>query len=196
MKRSIIILIIIAAPVLLGGNLPADKARGIFAAFGVGPRVPVSEFSRSARVGYGFDVELAYTDNSYLPIFLFAKIGFEQYPGSNELYESTQYSNLSTTSVPINIGGRYYFAPMLENVVLFIPYLEISAGFNYYSKLHQFKIGSGLSNYTENISKIGGSAGIGISMFLMEILASYNYFQNNQFISMDIKVRLPLYISY
>jgi hypothetical protein len=197
MRRYLIpLIIIVTSGIISAGNLPADKARGIFAAVGVGPRMPVSDFSRDAAVGYGFNVELSYTDNEYLPFFLFAKIGFEQYPGSNDLYEATQYSNFATSSIPVNLGARYYFAPMLENVVLFMPYLELSAAFNYYSKLHQFKVGSGRSNYSENISKVGGSAGIGISMFIIEVLASYNYFQNNQFVSVDLKVRLPLYISY
>ncbi len=196
MKKIVIALVIIITTIASAGNLPADKARGIFAAFGVGPRVPVSDFSRSTALGYGFNIELSYTDNEYLPVFLFTKIGYEQYPGSTNLYEATPYSNLSVTSVPINVGGRYYFSPMLENVVLFIPFVEASAAFNYYSKLHQFKTGSGRTNYSEENFKFGGSAGVGISMFLMEILASYNYFQGSQFVAVDLKIRLPLYINY
>jgi len=173
-----------------------DRATGIFVAFGVGPRLPISDFSRSTEVGYGLNVELAYTDNEFLPVFLFGKLGFEQYPGSQNFYEATSYSNFATTSIPLHAGARYYLKPLLENVMLFMPYIELAAAFNYYSKLHQFKTGSGRSNYTEDNIKTGGSAGLGLSMFLMEILVSYNYFLNNQFISLDLKVRLPLYITY
>lgn len=195
MKKTLFISLLLMCSAFAGG-FPAERARGIFLAFGVGPRMPVGYFSESTDLGYGLNIELDYTDNEYLPIFLFARIGFEQYPGSQNFYESTQYSNYSTTSIPVNAGARYYFAPMLENVVLFIPFVEASAAFNYYSKLHQFKTGSGKSNYNEEISKIGASAGAGISMFLMEIVVSYNYFPTNQFVSADLKVRLPLYISY
>jgi hypothetical protein len=196
MKKIIFLTIILLSSLIYAGGAPADKARGLFVSFGVGPRLPVDDFSRSTDVGYGFNVELSYTDNEYLPVFLFTRIGFEQYPGSQDFYESTPYSNFSTTSIPFNMGGRIYFSPMLENVVLFMPFIEVSGAFNYYSKLHQFKILSGRVNYSEDVTKIGASAGVGISMFLMEILASYNYFHSNQFLSVDLKVRLPLYIIF
>jgi hypothetical protein len=196
MNRLLLLFLTFIPFMISAGNLPAERARGIFTAFGVGPRIPINAFSVSTDLGYGFNIELSYTDNEFLPIFLFSRIGFEQYPGSQDYYESSAYSNFSTTSFPLNIGGRYYFAPMLENVVLFLPFLEVSAAINFYSELHQFKPGSGRSNFSREITKFGGSAGIGISMFLMEILASYNYFKINQFLSIDLKVRLPLYINY
>jgi hypothetical protein len=196
MNKIILLILLLLPACLLAGNPPAERARGVFGAFGVGPRLPISSFSNSTQVGYGLNIELSYTDDEFLPIFLFTKIGFEQYPGSQNFYEATAYSNYSTSSIPINVGGRYYFAPMLENVVLFIPFVELSAAVSYYSILHQFKPASGRSNYSEELFKFGLSAGVGISMFLIEILTSYNYFQSNQFIALDIKVRLPLYMVY
>lgn len=174
---------------------PVDKARGVFIAFDVGPRLPLGYFENSTDLGYGFDVEIAYTDNEYLPFFIFGKIGFEQFPGSQQYYEITDYSNYSTNMLPVNLGLRYYFKPLVENVVLFMPIVEVSANYAYFQKLHQFKIASGKSNYLEDISKFGFSAGAGLSMFMMEIVASYNYYQSNQYLSVDLKVRLPLYIN-
>ena len=94
------------------------------------------------------------------------------------------------------MGIRYYFPPLLENIVLLIPIAEVSAGYNYYEVLHEFKIGTDKSNYLEDNSKVGFSVGGGVSMFMMEILVAYNYFQNNQFVAFDLKVRLPLYINF
>jgi hypothetical protein len=196
MKRLIFLTLIIFQAILYAGNPPAERARGVFVAFGVGPRLPISSFSRSTDLGYGLNLELSYTDDKFLPMFLFARLGFEQYPGSQEYYEATAYSNYSTTSVPVIVGGRHYFSPMMENVFLFIPFVELAGALNYYSILHQFKIGSGRSNFTEDVIKFGFSGGVGISMFLMEILASYNFYASNQFIAVDFKVRLPLYINY
>jgi hypothetical protein len=191
-----LLLILLLCPYILSFNPPAERARGIFGSFGVGPRMPLSVFSNSNDVGYGLNVELAYTDNESLPFFLFAKLGFEQYPGSQRFYEVSAYSNYSVNSVPLNVGLRHYFSPMLENVFLFMPFIETSAALNYYSVLHQFKVGTGRSNFTEDLIKLGVSVGGGISMFLMEILASYSYFEDNQFLAFDIKIRLPLYINY
>lgn len=173
-----------------------DRAKGFFISVGVGPRMPISNFSTSTDLGYGINLEVSYTDNIVIPYFLFAKVGYEQYPGSQSFYEATDYSNLSTTSIPINAGLRYFFPPLLESVFLLIPLAEASASFSYLKELHQFKLGSGKNNFSDEKYKLGFSIGAGVSMFLMEIIASYNYFKDNQFISADLKIRLPLIVIF
>ena len=170
-------------------KFPVDKARGVFIAFGVGPRLPVNYFANSTDVGYGFNVEIDYTDNEFLPVFLYGKIGFDQYPGAQSFYETTAYSNYSTNALPVSLGARYYFPPLVENVVLFMPVVELSADYTYLQKLHKLKPTSGNSNSLENISKIGFSAGAGLSMFLMEIIVSYNYMKTNQYLAVDLNVK-------
>lgn len=195
MKKIFIIALLLTA-FSYAGDIAESKARGIFLSVGVGPRLPMGYFANSSDVGYGFNLELSYTDNEYLPMFLFARFGYEQYSGSHSFYQETDYTNYSTAALPVNFGVRWYFPPLMENVVLFMPIVEASFSFVYFEKLHQFKPEAGRSNYLENNSKIGLSAGVGLSMFLMEILANYNYFQTNQYISFDLKVRIPLYIAF
>lgn len=196
MKKEIFVILVLCSSFLYSYEPPADRASGLFMSFGVGPRMPIGYFSNSTEVGYGLNVELSYTDNEFLPIFLFARAGFEQFPGSQDFYQASDYSNFSTKSIPVQAGVRYYFAPLVENVVLFMPMVEASFNFNYYEKLHQFRETAQRSNFLEENSKLGVSAGVGFSMFLLEILASYNYYENNEYLNLDIKVRLPLYITY
>lgn len=194
MKKIITLILLLTAQSIY--SLPADKARGIFISIGVGPRLPVGLFSQRSDVGFGFNVELSYTDNEYLPAFLFAKAGFEQYSGSNDFFRATDYSTYSVYSFPFSAGMRYFFPPLLENIMLFMPIVELAASFNYYRNLHEFKMETGRSNFTEEITKLGLSGGLGISMFMMEIIASYNYYPSNQFLAVDLKIRLPLYINF
>ena len=196
MIKKLLLISLLTIEYLFAGGMPAEKARGIFISFGVGPRLPLSAFANSSDIGYGFNLELSYTDNEYIPVFLFAKAGYEQYPGSQSFYQATDYSTFSTVSIPINVGARYYFKPIMENIFLFMPLVELSVAYNYFEKLHEFKPSANKSNYVEDNSKLGISAGAGISMFMMEILASYNYFQTNQFVSLDLKIRLPLYVIF
>ena len=175
---------------------PVSKARGVFLAFGVGPRLPISDLSNSTDLGYGFNIEISYTDNEYLPFFLFVNVGFEQYPGSQSFYQESDYSNFSTNALPVNAGIRYYFSPLLEQIVLLIPIVELSASFTYFQKLHEFKVDSERINFKEDVTKLGVTGGVGLSMFLMEIMAAYHYMETSQFISIDLKVRIPLFINF
>lgn len=195
MKKILLLFLLIGTISVYAQRGPVDKARGFFIAVAVGPRLPLGNFANSTDLGYGFNVEVSYTDDEYLPFFLFSKVGFDQYPGSQQFYETTDYSNYSTNALPVSFGIRYYFRPLVENVVLFMPILEVSANYMYLQKLHQFKYATGKSNYLEDISKFGFSAGAGLSMFMMEVVANYNYYYTNQFISLELKVRLPLYMN-
>ncbi len=196
MKKTILIFLLMFPSVLIAEKLPASKAEGVFIAVGVGPRLPIGSFSTSTDLGYGFNLELSYTDSDYLPFFVFGRIGLEQYPGSLDFYQETDYSNLSTRSIPIQVGVRYFLSPLFDDIVPLIPVLELAASYSFIQKLHEFKIGSGRTNFKEEISAFGGSAGVGISMFVLEIIASYNYYKSNQYFAFNLNVRLPLLINF
>ena len=124
--KYFLILIILISSQSFGEKPPSSKATGFFLAFGVGPRVPIGNFANTSILGYGVDVEFSYADNEILPVFLFATLGFEQYPGSQDFFQETNYSNFHTNALPINVGARYYFAPMLENIVLLMPIIQVT----------------------------------------------------------------------
>jgi hypothetical protein len=195
MKKYFFVFIILISTLLYAEKPPASKATGIFLAAGVGPRLPVGSFATSTDLGYGLNLEISYTDSDNLPFFVFAKIGYEQYPGAQSFYQSSEYSNYSTQILPVNLGIRYYLSPLVSSAVLLMPVFEIAASYSYIKNLHEFKVDSGRNNFTEEVSKFGGSAGVGISMFLLEIIASYNYFESNQYVSINLNVRLPLIIN-
>ncbi|MGB5289116.1 MAG: hypothetical protein WBN42_11560, partial [Ignavibacteriaceae bacterium] len=149
----------------------------------------------STDLGYGFSIETSYTDTDFLPFFIFARLGYEQFPGSQDFYQQTDYSNYSTMIVPASLGVRYYFSPLAENVVLFIPVVEAYASFTYFQVLNEFKSDAGRSNFKDELWKVGGTVGVGLSMFLLEIMANYTYYKSNQYLSFNLSVRLPLFIN-
>ncbi len=184
-------LIILIASVNLHAS---DKARGVFFGVGVGPRLPVGTFAQTSLLGYGFHFELSYTDNEYLPIFLYGKAGFEQYPGSQTYYQNTEHSHFSTSVLPLTLGGRFYFPPVIENVVVILPHIEAAACFSVNQTLHQFKPSANRPSYIQQDTDIGFNVGIGASMFLLEMTGSYTYFKQRQYFGFDLKVRLPLFV--
>lgn len=195
MKKYLLLLILFNLNFALAQS-PDKTAKGLFLAMGVGPRFPVGSFGNSSGVGYGLNAELSYTNNEYLPVFVFLKSGFETYSGSQDFYRSSNYSNLSTNIIPVKLGIRYFFGPLVNSEALLMPILELSASYGYFHTLNEFKPGSAQTDFTENKSRLGFSAGAGLSAFMLEILASYNYFDQHQFVAVDLKVRYPIYINF
>jgi len=195
LSRYIFLLVIIHQSVVLAGEPPISKAVGVFLATGVGARLPVGQFSNSSNLGYGLMIDVSYTDSDKLPFFIFSRIGFEQFPGSQDFYQQSDYTNYSTTILPISLGVKYYFAPLVESVVLLMPVVEASASYSYFEILNEFKSDANRTNYKESLWKFGGNVGVGLSMFLLEIMANYTYYESNQYFSINLNVRLPLFVN-
>ncbi|NUN07567.1 MAG: hypothetical protein HUU54_00145 [Ignavibacteriaceae bacterium] len=194
MKKIILLLVILFS--LHSTAIASDKARGVFFGVGVGPRLPITQFSQTSLLGYGFHFELSYTDNESLPFFLYGKIGFEQFPGSQTYYQSSEYSHFSTSVLPIQLGVRHYFSPMLENVIVILPHIEAAACFSVNQTLHHFKQSANRPSYIEQTTDFGANIGIGASMFLLEMTGSYTYFKERQYLGFDLKIRLPLFVIF
>ena len=163
-------------------------------AIGIGPRFPVFDMSDMQNIGVGFNATFSYTDNNLLPIFFYTSIGYQHFPGSQDLYKRSDYSSFSSNVLVVQPGIRYYFKPMFEQVVLLMPVLDIGAEYNLYESLNQFKVGTGKENYLEDINRFGFHAGIGVSMFLLDFITYYHYVPDNQYISVDLRVNIPIFV--
>jgi hypothetical protein len=193
--KYLLLIILFIPSISFCGDPPASKAVGLFFSAGVGPRLPVGKFANSTDLGYGLIIETSYTDTDVLPCFIFARLGYEQFPGSQDFYQQSDYSNFSTTIIPASFGARYYFGPLAENVVLFLPVVEAYISATYFRVLNEFKPEAEKINFTDETWKVGGTIGVGLSMFLLEIMANYTYYNSNQYLSLNLSVRLPIFVN-
>lgn len=191
--RKIFLIIILFSSISYGQFFEPGQARGLFLDIAIGPRFPIGKFSNTSILGVGGDITISYTDNKKLPLFIYGRIGYQHYPGNQDFYKRTNYASFSSNAVILNGGIRYYLAPIIKDMVLLMPVIEGGVSFGYFEKSHIFQAGTGRENFTEDVGKIGAHIGAGFSMFLLDVIAYYNFFQNNQYISADIKVRIPIY---
>ncbi len=192
MKRTVVILVLLFS-VASAQEFRFGQAKGLFMSFGVGPRVPIGEMSKFQNLGSGFNVAFSYTDNEIMPFFIYGKIGYSHFPGRQSLYEDTDYSSFSSNAFLGDFGLRYYLPPLAEQVVIFMPIVEAGFSVSLFEKFHQFKIGRGKNSFTEDDFNAGFHLGVGISMFLLEAVANYNYYSANQYLSFDLKLRIPIF---
>jgi hypothetical protein len=192
MKKFCIIFFLLSSLCL--GQFRFGEAKGLFMSVGVGPSFPIFEMSNKQNIGTGFDVSFTYTDNEFLPVFFYSTIGYIHFPGSQDLYKQTDYSSFSSNVLVVSPGIRYYFRPMFEQVILLMPIIDIGAQYSLFENLNQFKSGSGKQNYLEDVNKFGFHAGVGFSMFLLDFITYYHYLPDNQYISVDVRVNLPIFV--
>lgn len=177
-------------------DLRFGEVKGLFFSVGVGPRIPVGDFSETHNLGVGFSGALSYTDNLILPLFLYSDLGFQHFPGKQDYYKSSDHSSISTNMISLNIGARHYYSPLVENVILLMPIVEAGLSVSYSHISHQMKLDSGKRNFVEDEVKVGFHVGAGFSMFLLDAMVHYQYFYSRQYISFDLRVRLPVFVTY
>lgn len=173
-----------------------SEPKGLFIGLGIGPRMAIGDFSTSNGWGIGVNIDASYTSYGYLPFFVYGRIGFEHFPGLQDYYRITDYSSFSVSTFPLNAGVKMYLPTIIENVVIILPTLEAGISYAYFNISKKYAPITGKTSYTEANSKLGYHAGFGLTMFLLEIMAYYNHFEGYQYLSTDVKIRLPIFISF
>ena len=194
MKKLFLLLILIQIPLAAQG-IRFGEAKGLFMSVGVGPKIPIGKFADRYNLGVGFDVTFSYTDNELLPVFFYSSLGFQHFPGRQNFYKKSDYSSISNNVIVYNAGARYYFSPLIENIVLLMPVIEGGFSFSYFETSHQFKLDRGKDDYVEQVGKIGFHIGAGVSMFMLDAVTRYNYLPDKQYISFDLRVRIPIFVT-
>lgn len=194
MKKYFLLLIF---PVLLSAqDFKFGAAKGLFMGVGVGPRFPIGDFSESQNIGAGFDVTFSYADNELLPFFLYTTVGYQHYPGRQDFYKRTDYSSISSNVLTLSPGIRYYFPPLIESVMLLMPIVDAGLEFAYFERSHQFKLDRGRQNYVEEFAKFGFHLGAGFSMFILDVITYYNYINNYEYISFNLRATIPIFVTF
>ncbi len=197
MKLKFILLIVffLALPSKISAqNIKFGEAKGLFLSLGIGPRIPVGEFAKSHNLGIGFDVGVSYTDNFYIPVFFYGKIGYQHYPGLQNYYKISELSSISTNIICFDAGVRFYLPPIVKNIVVVMPIIEAGASYYFSSTFNQFKLSAGKLNFADDSSKFGFHIAGGVSVFLLDVMVHYTYLQKSQNMAVDMRLRIPLYL--
>ncbi|MCF8412760.1 MAG: hypothetical protein K9G44_05030 [Melioribacteraceae bacterium] len=195
-KKYFLILLFAAASFSNAQTLQFGTAKGLFMSVAIGPKIPVFSLATNHNLGIGFDFGLSYTDNKWLPVFLYSRIGFQHFPGAVETYKTTDYSAIASNLIYLSPGVRFYLPPLIENVAIVMPVIDVGLTFAFMERAHRFKLSSIRSSYTEEVGYTGFHVGGGVSMFLLDVVGYYHFIRNNQSLSFDVRIRIPIYMIF
>ncbi len=193
MKRIVVLILLLNGFVIAQG-FQLGEARGLFVSVGVGPKIPIGNFSATNNLGIGFDFTFSYTDNQYSPLFFDLKLGYQNFPGSTKMYKTTDYASFATSEFLIMPAIKFYFPPFITDEILIMPVAHVGPSMGVIFNTHVFKTTSGKTNYDETLTKFGFHIGGGISMFFLEGVLSYHFLPDYQVISLDLRVQIPLFV--
>ncbi len=174
-------------------NVKLGDARGLFLSMGVGPRIAVGDLSTNHSMASGVETIVSYSDNRRLPVFVYAKLQFTNFPSEFAGILSSPSFEVSSKVLSIQPGIRYFFPPISKEVILLMPFVE--GGINLGLMFTKYQFNSAFkSQYYDQSVHFGAHAGFGVSIFLMDALISYNYYYRYQFLGFTLRVRIPIFI--
>ena len=192
--KKIVILILLLNGLVFAQVFELGEARGLFISVGVGPKLPIGDFSATNDLGVGFDFTVSYTDNQFSPLFFELKLGYQTFPGSTKMYKTTDYASFTTNEFLLMPGIKFYFPPFITDEILIMPVAEFGPSIGVFFNTHVFKSTSSRTNFDETLTKFGFHLGGGISMFFLEGILSYHFFPDNSAISFDLRVQIPAFV--
>ena len=192
--KKIFLVILLFNSFIIAQGFQLGEARGLFISVGVGPKIPIGDFSSTNSLGVGFDFTFSYTDNKFSPLFFDLKLGYQIFPGDTKIYKTTDYASLTTSEFLIMPAIRYYFPPFITDEILIMPVFLVGPSMGVIFNTNVFKYSSGETNYDETLTRFGFQIGGGISMFFLEGILSYNFLPDYQVISLDLRVQIPVFV--
>jgi len=192
MKR-IALFILLFNSLLFSQGFELGEARGLFVSVGIGPKIPIGNFSATNDLGIGFDLTASYTDNQFLPLFFNLKLGYQTFPGATKMYKTTDYASFTTNRFIMMPSIKFYFPPVISDEILIMPIAEVGPSLGLIFNTHVFKSTSSRTNFDETVTKFGFHLGGGLSMFFLEGVLSYHIFPDNQVITFDLRVQIPVF---
>jgi hypothetical protein len=194
--KKIFLFLFLLANISMAQDLSLGQAKGLFFSLGIGPKIPIGDYSVTNGIGIGLDLTFSYADNQILPLFFYTKLGYHHYPASNNLPKTSDYSSYYTNEYLIMPGARFYFAPVIKDEILVMPILEAGLSIGFFNNTHIFKVDTNKQNFDETLTKLGFHVSGGFSMFLLETTISYYYFASNHSLSLDLRIQIPIYAQF
>ncbi len=191
--KKIFFLALLISTLSFAQSFNLGEARGLFFSVGVGPKAPIGDFSATNDLGMGFDFTVSYTDNQFLPIFFDLKLAFQTFPGSTKMYKTSDYASFTTNEFSLFPGLKFYFPPVISDEVLLMPVVAVGPSLGFFSNTNVFKTTSVKANFDETLTKFGFHVGGGFSMFFLEGMLNYYFFPENQSISFDLRIQIPIF---
>lgn len=165
------------------------KPSGIFFAPVLGVDFPMNEFSSNSKYSVSFGFKLEYASISIYPIVLFGEFYSQKHQGS-DAFKTLNVLNSAETKVTSIGGGIYILLNKYLKSNFTMPFLVADA------KMYNIKRTISPEVPIEGIklsdSKVVFSAGFGFTLFIFDIITSYNFAKEYSALTFKTQFRLPL----
>lgn len=165
------------------------KPSGIFIAPTLGFDFPLQEFANNSTYSISYGAKLEFASLSIYPIVIFGQFQFQNHPGS-DAFKTQNILNSSETKITSFGGGVYVLLNKYLKSNFTMPFIVADV------KLYNVKRTISPEKEIEGIkltdSKVVFSAGLGFTLYIFDIITSYNFAKEYSSLSVKTQFRIPV----
>jgi len=169
-----------------------DKSRagGIFLAPFLGLDAPLSALRSNSKYAITLGIRLEYATQAIYPFAFFVQYQSQKHPGS-DIYKTVNLINSMDTKITSFGGGFYFLANKYLRSNFTSPFLigEIK----FYNIKRTIVPDIEYEGITKSESKIALSLGVGFTLYIFDIITSYNFVKDYNTLSIKTQFHFPLF---
>lgn len=165
------------------------KPSGIFITPMAGFEFPLHEFAGNSKYAISYGARLEYASISTYPIVIFGQFQYQNHPGS-DAFKTQNLLNSAETKITSYGGGIYVLLNKYLKSNFTMPFLVADV------KMLSIKRVISPEKEIEGInttdSKVVFSAGLGFTLYIFDIITSYNFAKEYSSLSVKMQFRIPV----
>ncbi len=167
----------------------SGKPSGIFIAPFLGVDFPLKTFSGNSKNAVTYGARLEFASMHIYPIVLFGEYQFTKHPGS-DVFKSQYYLSTLETKVSSFGGGFYFLANKYLKSNFTAPFIVGEVKF--YNVTRTVTPDVNIENLNKSESKVVLSGGLGFTLYIFDIITSYNFAGDYSSLSVKTQFHFPL----
>lgn len=172
------------------GKLVTKKSiSALFLTFGGGISIPLDSFKTYANVTFGILGRLEFASTSIFPFVIGAQVDYFSYSGQDEYKTINLLSNLKTKILGLGLSVEYSLAKVVKSSFT-MPFLAVDVKTNLITR--EYDVERTIENLPRQESKISIGAGIGMTIFVFDFVAKYNFMKDNSYVGVIAKMKVPV----
>jgi hypothetical protein len=174
---------------LKGKKITKRTISALFLSIGGGIAVPLDTFKTYSNVTFGILGRLEFASTSIFPFVIGAQVDYFSYKGQDEYKTINLLSNLKTKILGIGLNIEYSLAKIIKSSFT-MPFLSVDVKTNMIKR--EYDDNRTIENLPREESKISIGAGAGMTIFIFDFVAKYNYMKDNSYVGVYTKIKIPV----
>jgi hypothetical protein len=160
------------------------KPSGIFIAPMLGFDIPMRDFYDNSQYSVSYGVKLEFASLSIYPVVVYGKLEFQKHQGS-DAFRTLNFLNSMETKITSYGGGVYILLNKYLKSNFTMPFFV--GEINSYSVARVLSPDIEIPGIKKTDSKIVYSAGLGFTLYIFDIITTYNF--GNEYSTLSIKTQ-------